>query len=174
MLTQNMLCRIPKGSLTLPYTGSCKGKKKVFLPKCPDSILSFSLIPLRISKKHQCSISSQKTFQVSLSGCLRHKDLADYFVCRSSMPIYLLHNLQGLALFPRVKSSLKLPCKYHRMRIQTWADPGKQMATVTYRGDVNRREGEMGLRDRGFSLVGCDGDSQTRSALCSATFLWIT
>lgn len=109
-----------------------------------------------------------KTFQVSLSWYLRHKDLADCCVSRSPMPIHFLHNLQGFALFHRVKSCLKLPCRYHRMGI--WTQP----ATMTCRGDVNRREGEMGLDERSFSLVGYDGDSQTCSALCSTKFSWIT
>ena len=115
-----------------------------------------------------------KPFRVSLSGYLRHKDSADSCVSRSLVSIHFLHNLQGFALFHRVKSSLKLPCRYHRMGIWRWADPGKQLARVTYWGDVNRREGELGLCQCSFSLVGCDGDSQTCSALCSTTFSWMT
>lgn len=77
-------------------------------------------------------------------------------------------------MFHRVKSRLTLPCRYHRVRTWAWADPGKQLPTVTYRGDVNRREGGMGLRGRSFSCLGCGGDSQILSALCSRRFLWIT
>ncbi|KAK2533947.1 hypothetical protein Q9233_004484 [Columba guinea] len=48
------------------------------------------------------------------------------------MPIHFLRHVQGLALFHGVKISLKPPCRYHGMRIRTWADPGKQLATVPY------------------------------------------
>lgn len=167
-----MPCRIPKGSLTLPCTGSLREKSSVFV-KVPWQHPFFQSDSLTHKQKISKFNIKPKTFQVSLSGYLRNKDLAECCVSRSPMAIHFLHNLQGLALFYRVKSSLKLPCRYHRMRMWTWADPGKQLATVTYQGDVNRRDGEMGLRECSFSLVGCGGDLQTRSALCLTTFSWI-
>lgn len=169
---QNMPCRTPKGSLTLPCTGSCR--EKTVSVKMPWQYPFFQSDSLMHKQKTSKFSIKPKTFQVSLSKYLRHKDLADCCVSGSPMPIHFLCHVQGLVLFHGVKISRKPPCRYHGMRIRTWADPGKQLATVPYQGDVNRRDGNTGLCGCSFSLVGCDGDSQSCSALTTTMVFWIT
>lgn len=106
-----------------------------------------------------------KTVQVSLSGYLRHKDFADCCVSKSPLSIYFFHNLQGLEKWSQ--STLQVPQSENLNMGRSWEAAGNS-------GLLRWREQEGRRHKCSFSLVGCDGDPQTRSALCLTAFSWVT
>lgn len=105
-----------------------------------------------------------KPVQVSLSGYLRHKDFADCCVSKSPLSIYFFHNLQGLAKWKVVSINLAGTTEWEFEHGQILGSSWQQWW----------REQEGRRHKCSFSLVGCDGDPQTRSALCLTAFSWVT
>lgn len=162
-----MPCRIPKGSLTLPYTGSLRGEKSNISIKmsryCP---LLQSASFMHKQKTSRFNISP-KPVQVSLSGYLRHKDFADCHVSESPLSIYFFHNLQGLTKWNMISNN--------PAGTTGWEfEHGQILGAAGNSGLLRWCEQEGRRHECSFSLVGCGGGPLTHSALCLTLFLWVT
>lgn len=139
----------------------------MFLSKCPGAIPSFSLISSCISKKHRSSISSQKQFRCPCQATWGTRTLLTVAFLKVRSPSTFSIICKALQSEKWSQSTLQVPQSENLNMGRSWEAAGNS-------GLLRWREQEGRRHKCSFSLVGCDGDPQTHSALCLTAFSWVT